>query len=61
MYIWVYSKRSCNCLYRIIALYISYAIICLAYAGDFSNVALRKAYAEAFVIARAGTAYASLL
>ena len=40
---------------------IPYAITCLAYAGDFSDMALREAYAGAFVIVRLGTAYASLL
>ena len=40
---------------------IPYAITCLAYAGDFSDVALREAYAGAFVIVRIGIAYASLL
>ena len=62
---WAYSKRSCNCLCRMIALRtclrIPYAITCLAYAGDFSDMALREAYAGAFVIVRLGTAYASLL
>ena len=46
------SKRSSNCPCRMIALRaclrIPYAVTCLAYAGDFSDMALREAYAGTF-------------
>ena len=49
---WAGSKRSSNCPCRMIALRtclrIPYAVTCLAYAGDFSDMALREAYAGTF-------------
>ena len=49
---WAWSKRSCNCLCRMIALRaclrIPYAITFLAYAGDLFDMALREAYAGTF-------------
>ena len=52
LYKWAGSKRSSNCPCRMIALraclHIPYAVACLAYARDFSDMALREAYAGTF-------------
>ena len=52
IFMWAGSKRSSNCPCRMIALRaclrIPYAVTCLAYAGDFSDMALREAYAGTF-------------
>ena len=46
IFIWAYSKRSCNCLCRMIALRtclrVPYAITCLAYAEDFCRRGLTR-------------------